>query len=183
MRRRVSYKYARHLETIARIYLEEGQVKAKAAERVRTELGLRSFKPERFTVWADAPEWKAALEQARQERALATEFSPRVRGRKFLGWVRVVLPELQKAHEAAREGGDGKAARDLEARIVKLEEAARNEEKHLADQERQEALRDAASLARALLAELAEVGLPEPARLRLREIARDPSRLLERMKR
>lgn len=181
---RISKKYAHHLEAIAGILLDERGVKARAARRVASELGLKSFRNTYFDTWAGKTEWQAALEKAREEREIRHRTVGNVGGKRFLEWATVTLEGLRDRYDRtkAEAEAEGESAdsllKDLEGRILKLRDAARAEERHVTDQRVKEAMADCTTFAKMLIRELIECGLGEVPLKRLQEIAADPARFL-----
>lgn len=180
----ISGKYVDHLEHIARIFLDCRENSFEAAKRVAEQIpGLKAIQANRFYRWVGNVQWEDALAKARDEVAFENEFRPQVRGRSFLRWARETLKGLKTQHEEAVEAiaqGDKKAAEKqaLEARIVKLNEAIRAEEKHQEDLADRAARRDMRTFARNAI-ELFGTFLNSDGLRRLQEIQRDPTALMK----
>jgi len=181
--RSISKNYVDHLSHIARIFLGCRENASEAARRVNEQIpGLRCS-GKQLLRWKGNRQWEDALGGARDDVAFEHEFKPNVRGRQFLVWARDALERLKAEHEEAieeLEGGEKRKARiqALEARIVKLNEAIRAEEKHQAEIFDRAARRDMRAFAKNVI-ELLGTYLNEQGLRHLQDLQRDPAALMK----
>jgi len=177
--RRISERYRRHLSTIALFFVRSGRNKSGTARRVKAELShLASFKADRLDAWEGNAEWEAAVESAEQQSSADRELPPDVRGSKLRRFANAALARIEQQHDAAKEESDEKLQKELEARLLKIHEALRNEERHQENLKTQERLRDfRAFVANVVALAVGCNSLPEY-EAKLREAAKDPAKLM-----
>jgi len=175
--RRISETYRRRLAAIAALFVECGRNKAATARRVQHDLGLKSFRAARLDSWADDPEWTAAVEAAVERASIGRELPPDARGAKLRVFAKAALAELEREHEDAKANGDAKAKKDAEARLLKIHDALRAEERHQDALKTSERMRSFRTFVSNLIAELA--GLPPEHERRLHQVLANPTKLLE----
>lgn len=181
----ISRHYAVHLDAIARIYVQEHRSKAVAARRVRQELGLDTFRANRFDAWPRSPEWQSALAVAEEAVEIARRAEGNTGGQKFLSWAQTTGDKLRDRYEelgvaAAAEGADCDSEHaKLEGRILKLRDASRAEERHLAEQRVKEAMTDNRRFAEMLVRALAECQTLAEVQARLQDIALHPAAFMQ----
>jgi len=179
--RRISEKYRKRFDAIARTFVACGRNKAETARRVRAELkGLESFKPDRLTCWSGDPEWDAALESAQLQASAERELPPDVRGSKLLHFAQGALADLDDQYAKVKgEGGDNaKELAALEKRIIVIHDAVRAEEKHQDNLKTAAALRTVKNLIAKLVGITRECGSIDEYLRKLQEYKREPHRLL-----
>jgi len=177
--RRVGRQYRVHLEHIARIYVECNERPVEAASRVGAEIPLlKSCKSNYFSRWKGNTEWEVALREAKASAAFDSEFKPTIRGRKFLQWAREAAKRLAGEHETAVSEENRQEIQFFEARIVKLNEAIRAEEKHQDDLQDRAVRRDMRAFAKNFV-ELFATYLNDEGQRKLQDVQRDPSALMK----
>jgi hypothetical protein len=131
-RRRISKKYRKHVDEIARIYVECEEVGDCAAREVRNSIPeLSAIYGGIFSRWRGVTQWEAALKAPREKAAVDRDLAGERRSRSMLRWGVDSLDALMAAHEqAVREDRMADADR-FRACIIRLNEALRAEEKHV----------------------------------------------------
>ena len=137
---------------------------------------LKNFRAKRLAVWADNPEWLAAVAAAETQATAEKELPPDVRGAKLLKWAKDALGHIEAQYERAKKDGDDKERGNLEKRLLTIHDSVRAEERH------QDLLKTAARL-RDFAAFVANVvgllkGVPAEYEHRLREAMKDPAKLM-----
>ena len=178
-RRRISRTYRPHLDSIAVIFVRCGEVQAETARQVKAEIPhLKGFKAGRLACWSDNPEWRAAVESARLQASAEKALPPDVRGSKLLNFAKGALLHIEAEYEKAKEEGDEKEKKDLEARLLKIHDALRNEERHQENLKTQAALRSFKDFVANVLALRIECATVADYEAKLREAAKDPAKLM-----
>jgi len=176
-RRRVSEKYRRHFDTLALIYVRCGRNKAETARQVAAQLPhLGAFRPAALERWSDNPEWQAAVAAAEERASVDRELPPDARGAKLFVFAKDALRFLEQQYDDAKTDGDPKERKDLEARLLKIHEALRAEERHQSQLRTDAKLQSFRVFVRNLIAQLK--GLPAEHELRLRDVLADPAKLM-----
>lgn len=135
---RLNRGYRPHVEQIAALYVACGENAVETAEQVRELIPeLKKFRDATLSRWRDAPEWKVALEAAREEKKFDDELEARRRGRDFLRWATARMHALKRDHEAAcgEKDKENEVAK-LDGRILKINDAMRIEERYLEEMKR-----------------------------------------------
>jgi len=178
-RRRVTPKYRAHLDAIAQIYVRAGEVRTDAARAVvAAHPYLKGFRPARFLCWEDNPEWLAALQAARIQAAAQKALPPETRGARLLAFAQTALAEIETAYDLAKHEGDESEKKALEARIIKLHDALRAEERHQDNLATQARLRSMKHIMQTMVALCRESSGIDDYLRRLLVYRNDPAKLL-----
>jgi len=136
-RRRLDRKFRPHLEQVAAIFVACSSNALQASEQVRERIPeLPRFSDRTFARWADNAEWQVEVEAARKNEEFEKELAAAKRSKNFIRWATERVIELTSEHAQAREDKKKSEITTLEGRILKLNDAIRTEEKHLAGIER-----------------------------------------------
>lgn len=175
--RRLARQYRHHLETIARLWVQSGKCQADTVRLVQVTLPqLKSFKGRRLVAWADNPEWQAAVRAAETQSTAERELPPDVRGAKLLKWAKEALAHIEAQYEVAKKDGDDKERGNLEKRLLTIHDSVRAEERHQDALKTQARLRDFSSFVANVITLLR--GVPAEYEQRLREVMKDPGKLM-----
>lgn len=128
-----------HVDQVAEILVACGESRTKTAERVRELIpSLGRFVPHTLTDWASSVDWQRALKAARENAAIKKDLDERQRGRIIFRSGLEMLKYLTEELERAIEKREMETVCRLQDRMAKLNKSLLEEEKHLAQSEKQE---------------------------------------------
>ena len=137
-RRRISKKYRKHVDEIARIFVECQEVGDRAASEIRNSIPeLSAICGGLFSRWRGVAEWEAALKAPREKAAVDRDLNGERRSMSMLRWGSDSLDALVAAHDQAVREDRMTDANGFRACIIKLNGALRAEEKHVNDRREQ----------------------------------------------
>ena len=128
-RRRISKKYRKHVDEIARIYVECGEVGDHAASEIRDSIPeLSGIFGGIFGRWRGVAQWEAALKALREKATVDRDMAGDRRSMSVLRWGSDSLDALMAAHDQALQEDRMTDANGFRVCIIKLNEALRAEE-------------------------------------------------------
>ena len=137
-RRQISRKYRRHVDEIARIYVECNEIGARAASEVRDSISeLPGISGAALGRWRGVAQWEAALKTAREKANFDRDLKDDRRSRSVLRWGFGSLDALMAAYDQAFREDRMADANGLRECIIKFNEALRAEEEHVNTRRRQ----------------------------------------------